>query len=95
MTKDIKPLIAIYTILILSCWNIAISYKTTKQLTELKQEVLQVKKIAIDINTEKSEYIDLIQESREYLNNEIDLLNDEIKQYKTIEKLTKDLRLNR
>ena len=95
MTKDIKPLIAIYTILILSCWNIAISYKTTKQLTELKQEVLQVKKITIEINTEKNEYIKILQESREYLNNEIDLLNDEIKQYKAIEKLTKDLRLNR
>ena len=95
MNKDIKPLIAIYTILILSCWNIAISYKTTKQLTELKQEVLQVKKITIEINTEKNEYIKILQESREYLNNEIDLLNDEIKQYKSLEKLTKDLRLNR
>ena len=95
MTKDIKALIAIYTILILSCWNIAISYKTTKQLTELKQEVLQVKKITVEINTEKNEYIKILQESREYLNNEIDLLNDEIKQYKSLEKLTKDLRLNR
>lgn len=92
MIKDIKPLIAIYTILILSCWNIAISYKTTKQLTELKQEVLQVKKITVEINTEKNEYIKILQESREYLNNEIDLLNDEIKQYKAIEKITKDLR---
>ena len=95
MTKDIKPLIAIYTILILSCWNMAISYKATKQLTELKQEVLQVKKITVEINTEKNEYIKILQESRAYLNNEIDLLNDEIKQYKAIEKLTKDLRLNR
>lgn len=92
MNKDIKALIAIYTILMLSCWNMAISYKATKELTELKQEVLQVKKIAIDINTEKNEYIKILQESREYLNNEIDLLNDEIKQYKAIEKITKDLR---
>ena len=95
MNKDIRAILSIYTILILSCWNIAISYKTTKQLTELKQEVLQVKKITIEINTEKSEYIKILQESREYLNNEIDLLNDEIKQYKSLEKLTKDLRLNR
>ena len=95
MTKDIKPLIAIYTILILSCWNMAISYKATKQLTELKQEVFEVKKITVEINTEKNEYIKILQESRAYLNNEIDLLNDEIKQYKAIEKLTKDLRLNR
>ena len=91
MTKDIKPLIAIYTILILSCWNIEISYKATKELTELKQEVLQVKKIAVEINTEKSEYIKVLQESRSYLNNELDLLSDEIKQYKALEKLTKDL----
>lgn len=95
MNKDIRAILSIYTILILSCWNIAISYKTTKQLTELKQEVLQVKKITIEINTEKNEYIKILQESREYLNNEIDLLNDEIKQYKSLEKLTKDLRLNR
>lgn len=91
MIKDIKPLIAIYTILILSCWNIAISYEATKELTELKQEVLQVKKIALEINTEKSKYIKVLQESREHLNNEIDLLNDEIKQYKDLEKLKKDL----
>lgn len=95
MNKDIRAILSIYTILILSCWNIAISYKTTKQLTELKQEVLQVKKITIEINTEKNEYIKILQESREYLNNEIDLLNDEIKQHKSLEKLTKDLRLNR
>ena len=43
MTKDIKALIAIYTILILSCWNLAISYKATKQLSQIQQEVLEVK----------------------------------------------------
>ena len=38
-----------------------------------------------------NEYIKILQESREYLNNEIDLLNDEIKQYKQLERLKKDL----
>ena len=91
MTKDIKALIAIYTILILSGWNLAISYNATKQLSQMQQEVLEVKKIAVDINTEKSEYITLLQESRAYLNNELDLLSDELKQYKGLEKLKKDL----
>ena len=93
--KDIKALIAIYTILILSCWNMGINYKADKEVTELKKELLEVKKIAIEINTDKNEYITILQESREYLNNEIDLLTAEIKQYKKLEglkKLEKDLR---
>lgn len=91
MSKDIKALIAIYTILILSGWNIGLNYKSNKQLNNLQNEVFEVKKITIEINTEKNEYIKILQESREYLNNEIDLLNDEIKQYKQLERLKKDL----
>lgn len=92
MNKDIKALIAIYTILILSCWNIGLNYNSNKQLNNLQNEVLEVKKVAVEINTEKSEYIKILQELREHLNNEIDLLNDEIKQYKDLERITKDLR---
>lgn len=91
MSKDIKALIAIYTILILSCWNIAIDYKSNKTVDQLKSELLEVKKIAIEINTDKNEYITVLQESRQYLNDELDLLTEEIKQYKKLEKLKKDL----
>ena len=95
MNKDIKAILSIYIIVILTVWITCLSWETSKQVQQLRDEVLQVKKITIEINTEKNEYIKILQESREYLNNEIDLLNDEIKQYKAIEKLTKDLRLNR
>ena len=91
MNKDIKALIAIYTIIILSCWNIAIDYKAKKEMNELKKEILEVKKIAVEINTDKNEYITVLQESRQYLNDELDLLTEEIKQYKALEKLKKDL----
>jgi len=95
MNKDIKALIAIYTILILTCWNIAINYKADKDVTELKSELLEVKKIAIEINTDKNEYITILQESRQHLNDELDLLTEELKQYKKLDglkKLEKDLR---
>ena len=95
MNKDIKAILSIYIIVILTVWITCLSWETSKQVQQLRDEVLQVKKITIEINTEKNEYIKILQESREYLNNEIDLLNDEIKQYKSLEKLTKDLRLNR
>ena len=95
MNKDIKAILSIYIIVILTSWITCLSWETSKQVQQLRDEVLQVKKITIEINTEKNEYIKILQESREYLNNEIDLLNDEIKQYKSLEKLTKDLRLNR
>ena len=95
MNKDIKAILSIYIIVILTVWITCLSWETSKQVQQLRDEVFEVKKITVEINTEKNEYIKILQESREYLNNEIDLLNDEIKQYKAIEKLTKDLRLNR
>lgn len=92
MNKDIKALISIYTILILIGWNIGISYKSNKQIKQLKKEVLEVKKIAIEINNEKNEYIFVLQEAREQLNDEIDLLNGELKQYKDLRRIKKELR---
>ena len=95
MNKDIKAILSIYIIVILTVWITCLSWETSKQAQQLRDEVFEVKKITVEINTEKNEYIKILQESKEYLNNEIDLLNDEIKQYKSLEKLTKDLRLNR
>lgn len=92
MNKDIKAILSIYIIVILTVWITCLSWETSKQVQQLKNEVLEVKKITVEINTEKNEYIKILQESREHLNNEIDLLNDEIKQYKDLERITKDLR---
>ncbi len=91
MNKDIKAILSIYIIVILTVWITCLSWETSKQVQQLRDEVFEVKKITIEINTEKNEYIKILQESREYLNNEIDLLNDEIKQYKQLERLKKDL----
>lgn len=91
MTKDIKAILSIYIIVILTVWITCLSWETSKQVEQLRNEVLEVKKITVEINTEKNEYIKVLQESRAYLNNEIYLLNDEIKQYKDLEKLKKDL----
>lgn len=95
MTKDIKAILSIYIIVILTVWITSLSWETSKQVEQLRNEVLEVKKITIEINTEKNEYIKVLQESRAYLNNEIDLLNDEIKQYKDLERIKKDLRVSR
>jgi len=91
MNKDIKAILSIYIIVILTVWITCLSWETSKQVQQLRDEVFEVKKITVEINTEKNEYIKILQESREYLNNEIDLLNDEIKQYKQLERLKKDL----
>ena len=91
MNEDIKAILSIYIIVILTVWITCLSWKTSKQVQQLRDEVFEVKKITVEINTEKNEYIKILQESREYLNNEIDLLNDEIKQYKQLERLKKDL----
>lgn len=48
-------------------------------------------KIAVEIINEKDEYIFILQEAREQLNDEIEDLNVELKEYKTLEKLKKDL----
>ena len=91
MNKDIKAILSIYIIVILTVWITCLSWETSKQVQQLRDEVFEVKKITVEINTEKNEYIEILQESRKYLNNEIDLLNDEIKQYKQLERLKKDL----
>lgn len=95
MSRDIKAILSIYIIVILTVWIACLSYETSKQVEQLRNEVLEVKKITVEINTEKNEYIKVLQESRSYLNNEIDLLNDEIKQYKDLERIKKDLRVSR
>ena len=62
MTKDIKALIAIYTILILSGWNIALNYEIKKEFNE-KIEAMQ---FAIELNKMNDEYIVMLDSMNEY-----------------------------
>ena len=62
MTKDIKALIAIYTILILVGWNIALNYEIKKEFNE-KIEAMQ---FAIELNKMNDEYIVMLDSMNSY-----------------------------
>ena len=62
MIKDIKALIAIYTILILSGWNIFLSYEIKKEFNE-KIEAMQ---FAIELNKMNDEYIVMLDSANSY-----------------------------
>ena len=85
MTKDIKALIAIYTILILSGWNIALSYEVKKEFNE-KIEAMQ---FAIELNKMNDEYIDILDSVNSYA----DELVLENKALEDASQLVKELRL--
>ena len=87
MSKDIKSLIIIYTILILSGWIIGLKH----QLNQSYKEKIEIMKIALESDRLNKEYISVLQESREALNNELDKQSLELEEYKYLEKLKKDL----
>lgn len=62
MIKDIKALIAIYTILILVGWNIFLSYEIKKEFNE-KIEAMQ---FAIELNKMNDEYIVMLDSMNSY-----------------------------
>ena len=85
MTKDIKALIAIYTILILSGWNIALNYEIKKEFNE-KIEAMQ---FAIELNKMNDDYIVMLDSVNSYA----DELVLENKALEDASKLVKELRL--
>lgn len=87
MSKDIKPLIIIYTILILTGWIIGLKH----QLNQSHEEKIEIMKIALKNNRLNEEYILLLQESKEQLNAAVDNQNLELEEYRYLEKLKKDL----
>ena len=87
MSKDMKPLIIIYTILILSGWIIGLKH----QLNQSYKEKIEIMKIALENNTLNQEYISVLQETREALNDELDNQSLELEEYKYLEKFQKDL----
>lgn len=68
MSKDIKPLIVIYTILILTGWIIGLKH----QLNQSHEEKIEIMKIALENNRLNQDYILLLQESREQLKAAVD-----------------------
>ena len=83
MTKDIKALIAIYTILILVGWNITLNYEIKKEFNEK----IEAMTYAIELNKMNDEYIDML----ESMNSYADELVLEISGIYEDKKLLKDL----
>ena len=85
MIKDIKALIAIYTILILSGWNIALRKKKKKEFNEK----IEAMTYAIELNKMNDEYIVMLDSMNEYA----DELVLENKAIEDANKMIKELRL--
>ena len=85
MIKDIKALIAIYTILILVGWNIALNYEIKKEFNE-KIEAMQ---FAIELNKMNDGYIVMLDRVNSYA----DELVLENKALEDASQLVKELRL--
>jgi len=85
MIKDIKALIAIYTILILVGWNIALNYEIKKEFNE-KLEAMET---AIYLNEEANIYVKML----ESMNSYADELVLENKALEDASQLVKELRL--
>ena len=85
MIKDIKALIAIYTILILSGWNIFLSYEVKKEFNEK----IEAMTYAIELNKMNDEYIVMLDSMNSY----VDELVLENKAIEDANKIIKELRL--
>lgn len=87
MNKDIKALLSIYTILILSGWLIFNNIAHKKELAKLNDDRIEAMKIAVNLNTTLDEYILMLDSMNRYA----DKLENEIQDYKYLETLKKDL----
>ena len=84
MNKDIKALMAIYTILILIGWNVGLSYKVDKEF----EEKIEAMSIAIQLDENNDSYIEMLAS----MNNYVDELEGELENIYNTQKLIKDLR---
>lgn len=87
MNKDIRALIAIYTILILIGWNLELRHKINKE-NESKFEAM---KFALELNKANNTYISMLNSMNEYA----DELQHEVEVMEEQNQLIKDLRFSR
>jgi cell division septum initiation protein DivIVA len=88
MIKDLKTIASIYTITILSVWLLLNNVQTKKEIAKHKTEILEVKKVATQLDERLARFEDMVLS----LNNELDIKQDEIQEYYYLESLKKDLR---
>lgn len=87
MNKDIKALLAIYTILILVGWNIGLKYDVKKE----KNKKLEAMQVAINLNKATNDYIEMLESMNRYA----DEVDNELKHIYHTQQLIKDLRFSR
>lgn len=75
MNRDIKALMAIYTILILVGWNIGLKYDVEKE----KNKKLEAMQVAINLNKANDDYIEMLETMNRYADTlESDLENNKL-----------------
>lgn len=91
MNKDIKALIAIYTILILIGWNIGLKYDVEKE----KIKKIEAMQVAINLNKANNDYIEMLESMNKYADSlESDLeQNKLLKDFLSIDNNLKNLTL--
>lgn len=93
----LKELVIVGIVFVAICFSISafqhdLEFKRVYKLLENeKQSKVEIIKLSLERISLDKEYISILQQSRESLNEEIDLLTDDLKQYKALEKLKKDL----
>ena len=87
MSKDIKALLSIYTILILVGWNIGLKYEVKKE----KIKKLEAMQVAINLNKANNDYIEMLESMNRYA----DEVDNELKHIYHTQQLIKDLRFSR
>ena len=87
MNKDIKALLAIYTILILVGWNIGLKYEVKKE----EKKKIEAMKITIELNNTTESYIEMLHSMNRYA----DEVDNELKHIYHTQQLIKDLRFSR
>ena len=87
MNRDIKALMAIYTMLILVGWNIGLKYDVEKE----KNKKLEAMQVAINLNKANNDYIEMLHSMNRYA----DEVDNELKHIYHTQQLIKDLRFSR
>ena len=76
MNRDIKALMAIYTILILVGWNIGLKYDVEKE----KIKKIEAMQVAINLNKANNDYIEMLESMNKYA----DTLESDLEQNKLL-----------
>ena len=92
-----NDLIASGIVFVAICFGISgfqhdLELKRVHKLLEMEREAkIEAMKVALENDRFNKEYILILQESREALNDELDVLSNKIEQYQHLDKFQKDL----